>query len=145
MSRVARNSRALALPESRAVRFTIGNVVFSTARERIAACEPAPRRDALVLLEALQGRWGDIACRARRGRDIVRAKPTCPKGIVTPGRGTTIFGRSTGTEWRDRVHLAAGNALLPRPPNEDAPKDEEVKRLRQRVGELVLERNTRTR
>ena len=40
-------------------------------------------------------------------------------------------------EWRDRFLVAAENALRSRPRDEEALKDEEIKRLK--VGELVLD------
>jgi hypothetical protein len=42
-------------------------------------------------------------------------------------------------EWRDRFLLAAESALRSRPRDEDALKDEEIKRLKQKVGDLVLD------
>lgn len=42
-------------------------------------------------------------------------------------------------EWRDRFLLGAENALRTKPRNEDALKDEEIKRLKQKVGELVMD------
>jgi transposase-like protein len=42
-------------------------------------------------------------------------------------------------EWRERFLLAAENALRSRPRDEDALKDEQIKRLKQKVGELVLD------
>ena len=42
-------------------------------------------------------------------------------------------------EWRDRFLLGAENALRARPKDEDALKDEQIKKLRQKVGELVLD------
>src|SRR5215468_7053311 len=42
-------------------------------------------------------------------------------------------------EWRDRFLLGAENALRARPKDEDALKDEQIKKLKQKVGELVLE------
>src|SRR5262245_66676145 len=42
-------------------------------------------------------------------------------------------------EWRDRFLLAAENALRSRPRDEEALKDEEIKRLKQKIGELVLD------
>ena len=41
-------------------------------------------------------------------------------------------------EWRDRFLLGAKNALRARPKDEDALKDEQIKKLKQKVGELVL-------
>jgi transposase-like protein len=42
-------------------------------------------------------------------------------------------------EWRDRFLLGAENALRSRPKDEDALRDEEIKKLKQKVGELVLD------
>jgi hypothetical protein len=39
-------------------------------------------------------------------------------------------------EWRDRFLLAAENALCARPKDEEALKDEQIKRLKQKIGEL---------
>ena len=42
-------------------------------------------------------------------------------------------------EWRDRFLFGAENALRARPKDEDALKDEQIKKLKQKVGELVLD------
>jgi transposase-like protein len=42
-------------------------------------------------------------------------------------------------DWRERFLLAAENALRSRPRDEDALKDEQIKRLKQKIGELVLD------
>ena len=42
-------------------------------------------------------------------------------------------------EWRDRALLAMENALRTRPKDEEGLKEEEIKRLKQKVGELVLD------
>jgi transposase-like protein len=42
-------------------------------------------------------------------------------------------------DWRERFLLAAENALRSRPRDEEALKDEQIKRLKQKVGELVLD------
>jgi len=42
-------------------------------------------------------------------------------------------------EWKERFLLAAENALRSRPRDEDALREEQVKRLKQKVGELVLD------
>ena len=42
-------------------------------------------------------------------------------------------------EWRDRFLLGAENALRARPQDDDALKDEQIKKLKQKVGELVLD------
>ncbi len=41
--------------------------------------------------------------------------------------------------WRERFLLGAENALRSRPLDEEAQKEQEVKRLKQKVGELVME------
>ena len=41
--------------------------------------------------------------------------------------------------WRDKFLLGAENALRSRPKDEEALREEEVKRLKQKVGELVLD------
>jgi transposase-like protein len=42
-------------------------------------------------------------------------------------------------DWRDRFLSGAENALRTRPLDDDAQKEHEVKRLKQKVGELVME------
>jgi transposase-like protein len=42
-------------------------------------------------------------------------------------------------DWRDRFLLGAENALRARPKDEEALKDEQIKTLKQKVGELVLD------
>jgi transposase-like protein len=42
-------------------------------------------------------------------------------------------------DWRDTFLLGAENALRSRPRDEEAVKDEQIKRLKQKVGELVLD------
>ena len=42
-------------------------------------------------------------------------------------------------EWRDRMLAAAHNALRSRPRDTDAMKDEQIRRLQQKVGELVVD------
>jgi len=42
-------------------------------------------------------------------------------------------------DWRDRFLLAAENALRARPKDDEALKDEQIRKLKQKVGELVLE------
>ncbi len=42
-------------------------------------------------------------------------------------------------EWQERFRLAAENAVRSRPRDDDARKDSEIKRLKQKVGELVLD------
>jgi transposase-like protein len=42
-------------------------------------------------------------------------------------------------EWKDRYLLAAENALRSRPKDEDALKDEQIKKLERKVGQLVMD------
>ena len=42
-------------------------------------------------------------------------------------------------DWKDKFLLAAENALRSRPKNEEALKEEQIKRLKQKIGELVLD------
>lgn len=42
-------------------------------------------------------------------------------------------------EWKERMLAAAHNALRSRPRAEDATKDEQIRRLQQKVGELVVD------
>ena len=41
--------------------------------------------------------------------------------------------------WKERFLAAAENALRSRPKDEEAVKDEQIKKLKQKVGELVLD------
>ena len=42
-------------------------------------------------------------------------------------------------DWRERVLLGAENTVRSRPKDEDALKDEQIKTLKQKIGELVLD------
>lgn len=42
-------------------------------------------------------------------------------------------------DWRERFLLGAENALRSRPKDEDAVKDEQIKKLKQKIGDLVLD------
>lgn len=42
-------------------------------------------------------------------------------------------------DWRERFFLAAENGLRSRPKEDEALKDEQIKKLKQKVGELVLD------
>ena len=42
-------------------------------------------------------------------------------------------------QWQERFLLGAQNALLSRPRDEEAFEDEEIKRLKQKIGDLVLD------
>ena len=41
-------------------------------------------------------------------------------------------------EWREKFLLGAENALRSRPRDEEALKDEQIKKLKQKIGDLVL-------
>jgi hypothetical protein len=45
-------------------------------------------------------------------------------------------------DWKQRLLTAAHNALRSRPRDEDALRDEQIRRLKQKVGELVIEVDT---
>ena len=42
-------------------------------------------------------------------------------------------------DWKERFLLAAENALRSRPKDEEALREEQIKRLKQKIGELVLD------
>jgi hypothetical protein len=42
-------------------------------------------------------------------------------------------------EWREKFLLGAENALRSRPKDEEALKDEQIKKLKQKIGNLVLD------
>ena len=42
-------------------------------------------------------------------------------------------------DWRDRFLLAAENALRARPKDDEALKEEQIKKLKQKIGDLVLD------
>jgi transposase-like protein len=42
-------------------------------------------------------------------------------------------------DWREKLLLGAENALRARPKDEEAVKDEQIKKLKQKIGELVLD------
>lgn len=42
-------------------------------------------------------------------------------------------------DWREKLLSGAGNALRTRPKDEDAVKDEQIKKLKQKIGDLVLD------
>jgi len=42
-------------------------------------------------------------------------------------------------DWQERLLTAAENSLRSRPKDEEALKDEQIKKLKQKVGELVLD------
>jgi transposase-like protein len=63
------------------------------------------------------------------------------KGETTAQEAARKHGLTVGEveDWRDKFFVGAENALRSRPRDEDAGKDEQIKRLKQKVGELVLD------
>ena len=47
-------------------------------------------------------------------------------------------------DWQEKFFLGAENALRSRPRDEEALKEEQIKRLKQKVGELVLDNDILT-
>jgi transposase-like protein len=63
------------------------------------------------------------------------------RGDTTAAEAARKYGLTVGEieEWRDRFLAGAENALRSRLLDEEVQKDHEVKRLKQKVGELVME------
>ncbi len=63
------------------------------------------------------------------------------KGELSEEDGARRHGLTVSeiSDWKERVLLAAHNALRSRPRDADAIKDEQIRRLRQKVGELVVD------
>lgn len=63
------------------------------------------------------------------------------KGDTSAQEAARKHGLTVGEveEWRERYLLAAENALRSRPRDDEALKDEQIRRLKQKVGELVLD------
>jgi len=63
------------------------------------------------------------------------------KGETTPAEAARKHGLTVGEveDWRDKFLFGAENALRSKPKDDDALKDEQIKRLKQKVGELVLD------
>jgi hypothetical protein len=68
--------------------------------------------------------------------------------VLSIARGETSVAEAARKPWPDRrrsrglagaVVAAAENALVARPKDEEALKDEQIKKLKQKVGELVLD------
>ena len=55
---------------------------------------------------------------------------------ISTSHGLTV---SEVEDWRDRFLAGAENALRSRPRDEEAAKDDEIRKLKQKVGELVLD------
>jgi len=63
------------------------------------------------------------------------------KGETSLAEAARSHGLTVGEieDWRDKFILGAENALRSKPKDEEALKDEQIKRLKQKVGELVLD------
>jgi len=63
------------------------------------------------------------------------------KGETSLAEAARAHGLTVGEieDWRDKFILGAENALRSKPKDEEALKDEQIKRLKQKVGELVLD------
>ncbi len=63
------------------------------------------------------------------------------KGETSAAEAARKHGLTVGQveEWREVFLLGAENALCSRPRDDEALKDEQIKRLKQKVGELVLD------
>ena len=73
----------------------------------------------------------------RRGALVLRIlKGQTSVAQVARQHGLTV---AEVEDWKDRFLLGAENALRARPKDEEALKDEKMKKLKQKVGELVLD------
>jgi len=63
------------------------------------------------------------------------------KGETSLAEAARAHGLTVGEieDWRDKFILGAENALRSEPKDDEALKDEQIKRLKQKVGELVLD------
>jgi hypothetical protein len=63
------------------------------------------------------------------------------KGEITLDDGARQHGLTVAEieEWKQRMLAAAHNALRSRPRDADAMKDEQIRRLREKVGQLVVD------
>ena len=83
-------------------------------------------REAAGRPAALDGeKAGRAGCEHSKGRDLGSRKHGLKVAEVE--------------EWRDRFLLGAENALRSRPKDEEALKDEQIKKLKQKIGDLVLD------
>ena len=75
---------------------------------------------------------------AKRRLALVLSIQKGETSVVEAGRkhGVTV---AEIEDWQERFLAGAENALRARPRDEDALKDEQIKKLKQKVGELVLD------
>ena len=95
-------------------------------RPAVAALELASIARGVVCLDAM----------AKRAENAIVAART-----ISPGRYLILLSGTVAEieDWRDRFLLGAENALRTRPKDEEALKDEQIKKLKQKIGDLVLE------
>ncbi len=87
---------------------------MTTGHDEPAKRWTAKRRTALVL-EILRGETSAVEAARKHGVTVADIE-----------------------DWRERFLSGAESALRSRPLNEDAQKDQEIKRLKQKVGEFIL-------
>jgi hypothetical protein len=78
---------------------------------------------------------------AGRPRDERRWHASILKGETSIQEAARAHGLTVAKieGWKERYLSAAENALCTRPKDEEALKDEQIKKLKQKVGELVLD------
>src|SRR4029453_11758553 len=100
----------------------------------------AKRRAALVL-SILKGETSAQAAARKHGLTVAEVEDW--RGRVLLRAEEALRARpkrvGEGEAWRDRFLLGAENALRARPKDEEALKDEQIKTLKQKVGEPVLD------
>jgi transposase-like protein len=84
---------------------------------------------------------GDISVKRWTAKRRLALVLSILKGETTPAEAARKHGLTVGEieDWRDKFLLSAENALRSKPKDDDALKDEQIKRLKQKVGELVLD------
>jgi hypothetical protein len=95
------------------------------------SCASPPVLSSLIRSYAAPlGTWTGVKTGTGAGRD-----PASLDGQAARKHGLTV---GQVEEWREVCLLGAENALRSRPRDDEALKDEQIKRLKQKVGELVL-------
>ena len=63
------------------------------------------------------------------------------KGETSVAEAARMYGLTVAEveDWREKFLLGAENALRSRPRDEEALKDEQIKKLKQKIGDLVLD------
>ena len=63
------------------------------------------------------------------------------KGETSVAEAARTYGLTVAEieDWREKFLLGSENALRSRPRDEDAVKDEQIKKLKQKIGDLVLD------